>query len=77
MVTFTAKESQGMFLSPFVFARAIAPEALKICSMMGCGILHGSMQLRSHGDLFGNGPHKAYQFTGNSHDHLVGMFASG
>ena len=30
-----------------------------------------------YGNLFGNGPHEPHQFTGNGHDHLIGMFASG
>jgi hypothetical protein len=29
------------------------------------------------GNLFGNGPHEPNQFSGNGHDHLIGMFASG
>jgi hypothetical protein len=31
--------------------------------------------LRCHWNLFGYSPYKAYKFTGNGHDHLVGVFA--
>jgi hypothetical protein len=32
--------------------------------------------LGGYGNLFGNSPHEPHQFTGNGHNHLVGMFAS-
>src|SRR5882724_2793289 len=35
------------------------------------------LALRCHWNLFGDSPHKARQFPGNSHDQLVGVFASG
>ena len=34
------------------------------------------LDLRCHWHLFGNSPHKAYEFTGNSDDDWVGMFPS-
>ena len=33
--------------------------------------------LRCYRNLLGNGPQKSYEFTGDGHDHLVGMFPSG
>ena len=50
---------------------------LATCSMMGCVVLHGAMRRRCDGHLCGNGPQKAHQLTGNSHDDLLGLFASG
>jgi hypothetical protein len=32
--------------------------------------------LRDQGDLFGNGPHKGDEFTGNGHHDLIGVFTA-